>query len=109
MRLPDRGPADTLQILRILQEALTNVIKHAGATSVAIEAQMIDPQLARFRVADNGAGFDPASATASRGLGNMQQRAQRLGAQLQLTSGASGTDLTLTVPNQTSQQPGGPS
>lgn len=106
VRLPARGPADTLQILRILQEALTNVIKHADATEVAIEAKMPDPELAQFRVVDNGVGFDLPKAQQSRGLGNMHQRAQGLGARLELSSSAAGTELTLSVPNSATQTPG---
>lgn len=106
IRLPQRGPADTLQILRILQEALTNVIKHADASQIAIDAQMQEPQLARFCVRDNGRGFDAAQDQSSRGLRNMYKRARGLGAELTIRSTEQGTELKLTVPNRAPERGG---
>jgi len=53
---------DALQILRVLQESLTNVLKHAGATAVRVEISLQhDPALFVLAVEDNGCGFHHAS------------------------------------------------
>ena len=88
--LPDTAhlsQSELLHVLRILQEAVTNVLKHAGATRLRIETDLAaDPAPeggVRIRVTDNGRGFIPEhQATAGRGLRNMRKRAETLGAQL---------------------------
>jgi len=100
--LPEQLPvaaADALQILRVLQESLTNSLKHAGAKAVAVEISLLrDPACFLLAVTDDGAGFDPASSAAGRGLSGMRRRAQRIGAGLEIASGAGGTRITLTYP-----------
>jgi len=99
--LPARGPADTLQILRILQETISNVLKHANATQLEVSAGMADPGTARFVVRDNGSGYDSA-ATPGRGLMNMTRRAESLDAEISFTSSVgTGTEVTLLVPDKT--------
>lgn len=98
VRLDGRGPTDTLQILRILQEALTNVVKHAQARHIVVRAEMASDRLARFVVSDDGKGFDVGHASGGRGLANMQLRARRIGAELYVDSMPEGTTLTLSVP-----------
>ncbi|MBL8516669.1 MAG: hypothetical protein JNM76_06840 [Betaproteobacteria bacterium] len=87
------GPHALLQVMRIVQEAFTNVLKHSGATRVRVETRET-PAEARLIVADNGKRGDrsqpvsvaPDAATAlrrGRGLSNMQARAQALGARIE--------------------------
>jgi len=92
--LPDDLPARPLppdvrhNIFLIIKEALTNVLKHAGATEVHLQIK-IAPTSLEIIIADNGKGFDPhAPATTSRhnGLDNMRRRAAAVGGQLTLTS-----------------------
>jgi len=82
----DLNPDAVLPILRIVQEALTNALKHSRAravqVSVAIEHSW-DAQLLTIRVADNGRGITGESS-GGRGLLNMRNRANRIGAQLKL-------------------------
>ena len=90
-----------LQVLHILQEALSNVRKHSGATLV--ELQMQRDRSYVFRVRDNGHGFDPAAlgdATGRHvGLRIMRERARRIGGQIRIDSRAGhGSELTLTLP-----------
>ena len=75
-----------IQVLHILQEALSNVRKHARASQVWLRVQG-QPQWA-FEVRDDGLGFDSAGEREEThvGLGIMTERAQRIGAQLQVTS-----------------------
>ena len=91
--------AQRANIGRILREAVTNVIRHAGADAVSIGVDCRDGQL-QLEVADNGAGFDPERAsTRGRGRQNMQLRAQRMGGDIQWLPGeAGGCRVRLSVP-----------
>ena len=98
--LPDHlpvNPHDTLQLLRVVQEALANVIKHARATEVTVSAR-VEPAGLVLAICDNGRGFDSRSASAGRGLQNMRRRAQAARASLSLTSAPGGTDVRLVRP-----------
>jgi signal transduction histidine kinase len=88
-RLPEEiglHPDVVLPILRIVQEALTNALKHSRARAVRVvlmvegsgDARMLD-----IRIADNGAGISE-ERVGGRGLLNMRNRAQKIGAQLKL-------------------------
>jgi two-component system nitrate/nitrite sensor histidine kinase NarX len=95
------APDDQLQVMHILQEALSNVRKHAGASKVEIELAR-GPGY-RFRVRDDGCGFDaassPHSATGHVGLSIMRERAARIGARVDVNSGpGAGTEVLLNVP-----------
>jgi len=98
--LPTSLPARTqVEVLRILQEALTNVRKHADATVVRVSAEVGDGQL-QLSVVDNGRGFRPTE-TSGEGVGvqGMKERARLLGGELRIVSEPSaGTALHLTVP-----------
>jgi signal transduction histidine kinase len=84
--------------LRILQEAFTNILKHARAGRVSVETGVASPSPQVFvRVRDNGVGF-----TADRkghGLSNMQRRAEAIGGALELVTSTTGTVLTLLLPS----------
>ncbi|MBI2867493.1 MAG: sensor histidine kinase [Chloroflexi bacterium] len=91
-----------LQIIRIIQEALSNVRKHANA-SQAIVRFAIEPSSVMINVEDNGRGFDPMRiARGSRphfGLQTMKERAEAIGAELLLDSKPGhGTKVSLRVP-----------
>ena len=87
-------------IFRIFQESLTNVARHAHATSV--EARFLhERDRLIFQIVDNGTGFDPEAAKAGKSLGliGMQERALLLGGEFK-TEGkpGTGTTVTLTLP-----------
>ena len=81
-------PSDVqLQVLHVVQEALSNVRKHAGASEVTLKVDK-GPRW-RFEVRDNGQGFAPRAASASDthvGLHIMRERAERIGAQVHVAS-----------------------
>lgn len=96
------APLVEVQILRILQEALTNVRKHAKARSVRI-AFVLDDGWARFTVQDDGQGFDPDVSSAGMsdhiGLRVMRERAEEVGGSLALKSTlGQGTEVVVCVP-----------
>lgn len=67
-----------LNMYRILQEQLGNIIKHARATAVEIDVSVIDSVL-EMRITDNGIGFDPEQKRNGIGLGNIKKRAELFG------------------------------
>jgi signal transduction histidine kinase len=85
--LPPLLPAAELTVYRIVQEALSNVDRHAGATSVEVTLWAADGWL-QLRVADDGAGFDPATVGSggTLGLAGMVERAGLVGGTLQVRS-----------------------
>lgn len=102
------GPPALLALMRVVQEAVTNVIKHAQATRVTIRlCPQPEPDGARgleLAVIDNGRGL-PSGGRSGHGINNMRHRAARLGAQLQLASDAGGTQLILQLREPTSAPP----
>jgi signal transduction histidine kinase len=91
-----------LQLVRIVQESLTNVRKHAHATNATIDVRRLDGKL-MMTVADDGIGFKPASLVRSEfprfGLSTMRERTESIGGTLNVesTPGA-GTRVELVVP-----------
>jgi signal transduction histidine kinase len=87
-------------VLRIAQEALTNVGKHAGAGRVGVTVTYDDEQIA-LDVRDDGIGFDPATSVtdSSFGLRGMRQRAARLAGTLDVETAADqGTAVSVHLP-----------
>jgi signal transduction histidine kinase len=75
-------PAETeAELLRIGQEAVTNVLKHAQASNLTIRLNQQDGRLT-LAVRDDGRGFDPAQTTGGLGLVGMHERAARIGGEL---------------------------
>jgi len=68
-------------LFHVAQESLTNVRKHARASSVSARLQQQDGVF-RMTIADDGAGFDPARPGRGHGLRNMRERVEALGGQL---------------------------
>jgi signal transduction histidine kinase len=87
------SPEQSLQIYRILQEALNNVLKYAKATEIDITIQSTDNQLITCEIKDNGIGFDvEAAQNKGNGLENMTRRAEGIGAEFNIDSnGKKGT------------------
>lgn len=96
------GNAQSLDVLRVLQEALTNVLKHARARRVDVELRnRTDALLLEIRDDGNGMQISAApnvGAAAGTGMRSMQARARRLGATLTVGSEASGTIVRLHRP-----------
>ena len=94
------APDLQIQVLHIVQEALSNVRKHARAAHVWLDVQQ-QPQW-RIEVRDDGLGFstrDDASDESHIGLRIMVERAERLGARLEvLSTPGLGTSVVLTLP-----------
>jgi len=91
-----------VQLVCILQEALTNVRKHAHASQVVvrIEKELIDNSaFIRLSVADDGVGIGPATSKRNFGLQTMRERAESAGGSLEITSEpGGGTCIETTLP-----------
>jgi signal transduction histidine kinase len=104
MGMADRLPRDVeVAAYRIVQEAITNVAKHAQATQCQVRLTHLADRLV-VEVNDNGVGFDPADeARDKRGLGliNVRERAARLGGTVSmLSSPGQGTRLVVELPER---------
>jgi two-component system sensor histidine kinase UhpB len=95
------GEDVAIGVYRIVQEALTNVARHARATRVrvAVRAPRPDDASLRVRVDDDGIGFDPAAVRGGFGLLGMRERVLALGGDLRIESAAGrGTTLRASIP-----------
>jgi signal transduction histidine kinase len=93
-------PAVEIQVYRIVQEAISNVCRHARATSVEMIAEIDEQSEFVVTLADNGAGFDSsARAARGRGLTNMRARATLIDARIEWSERkGGGTVFTLRKP-----------
>ena len=92
-------PRMSLHILRILQEAFTNIIKHAHATEIrVVTAETADG--VTLSIIDNGVGFalEPARLAGGRGLQNQLRRADAIGGRVEWTQADRGTCFVLWLP-----------
>ena len=106
-------PAAEAQLLRIIQEALSNVRKHAAAQHVRVEFEMHLDGL-HVTVEDDGRGFDPAAPGGRRegggfGLGIMRERAREIGGSLEINSTPGrGTRVNVPIPLGRNRETGAP-
>jgi two-component system, NarL family, sensor histidine kinase UhpB len=103
---PDLLPEDVqTAVYRILQEALANIGRHAGATAVGVDVEVENDRM-ELRIRDDGAGFDPVTVSrtgsegpgAGLGLSGMSERARLAGGELDVRSSPGvGTTVTLRI------------
>ena len=103
IELPDE-PIDVpaharAELLQIVREALSNIARHARATTARVSLSEADGSL-RLEIADDGVGFDQTAAIPRGHLGvaNMRDRAAALGGRLELGSSGRGTTIIVNVP-----------
>ena len=107
--IPDGVPADVaLCVFRVLQEAVTNAVKHSGVSLVAV-ALTGRPDEIRVEIVDDGIGFNVDAVLRGRGVGllGIQERVRMLGGKLVIRSGIGrGTAIRARVPiNGATTQP----
>lgn len=98
------SPAITTTLFRIVQEAVNNIVRHAGARSVTIVLQL-NGDIVQLQVEDDGRGFDPGNASRDAvelqrlGLPGIRERAELLGGNFQIESAPEkGTRLQVSIP-----------
>jgi two-component system sensor histidine kinase UhpB len=107
--LGETGETAELTIYRIVQEALTNVFRHAGATFVNVTVEPAEQQgthggggCALVRIRDNGRGLEPGHKLGL-GLTGMRERIMALGGTLSVASGDGGVTVEAIIPKATYQ------
>ncbi len=107
-RSPDAGERLDAElevtVYRLLQEALTNIVKHAHAKRVSVSIGEADGELV-VEVKDDGKGFDTASVDQGFGLAGMRERVGLAGGTMHVESSEAGTLLTARLPARRAGQP----
>ena len=106
-------PKVELALFRVLQEALTNVHRHAKCSNVHVDLSLRNRDLV-LKIRDNGRGFNPERLAISPdfkpktsvGLAGMRERLRELGGRLEIESSESGTLLRVTIPASALQPTG---
>lgn len=98
--VPDFDETVSLNIYRLIQESLTNVVKHSEATRAVVTCSFGPAKTSyTFTVADNGIGFDPNVIIHGIGLDSMKDRARMIGGDLHIiTKPGKGTKVEIEVP-----------
>lgn len=98
--LPWLTPGNALHVLRILQEVIGNILKHARVAEIRLSSALVEGGV-QVTVVDDGGGFLPESLPpqrSGRGLGNIRQRAAALRARVHWAAEPEGTRFTLWLP-----------
>lgn len=89
----------SVELLRIMQEALANVRRHSAARNVEVRLRT-DVEAILLEVTDDGRGFDPMGAQGGVGLVGMRERVEELGGEIEVKSRpGEGTEVTVRVPS----------
>jgi two-component system, NarL family, sensor histidine kinase UhpB len=98
-KLPDYGPRDVLQVFRVMQEAVTNALKHSSGETITVRIEPSpDPKFAlRVSVIDDGSGMGAANPR-GRGMANMIGRAETIGGRCRIADAGSGVAIELDLP-----------
>jgi two-component system, NarL family, sensor histidine kinase UhpB len=94
------GEEIQIAVYRIVQECLTNVARHAGASTVDVLLKVndtVDPPVLRLQVRDDGRGFDPAATPRGLGLAGMRERVESLGGEMRIAA-TGGVDIRIAIP-----------
>jgi PAS domain S-box-containing protein len=100
LRTAGLGVDKTTAVFRIVQEALTNIVRHADASAIRLTMRQTEDQFT-VKIQDNGRGITPAQLTnpSSIGVLGMQERAELIGAQLTIsTKPGKGTAIVIVAP-----------
>lgn len=98
-RMPHWSETEELNIFRIVQECLTNIIKHSGATVADVNMFPLSDRLFLISVIDNGRGFPIQSVDNGLGLSSIRERSAMLNAKIVIDSEEGrGTKVILEVP-----------
>lgn len=99
--LPALDPREVLQVFRIMQEAVTNALKHSDGSmlSVTISPSLKPDHSVRVGISDNGAGLGKANPR-GKGMESMAVRASGIGANLDVQSSEKGVSIIIDLPER---------
>lgn len=84
---------------RLIQEALSNVVKHAAATSCSVSLRLQGAQSLRIKISDNGSGFDPQLIEPGIGLLGMRERVCGVGGEMEMVAAPNaGAEIIISLP-----------
>lgn len=100
-KLPDLDPREVLQVFRIMQEAVTNALRHSGGSvlSVTISPSVERGHMIRICIADNGSGMGKANPR-GKGMESMMARATGTGGKLDVQSTGKGVKVCIDLPER---------
>ncbi|MBN1367167.1 MAG: sensor histidine kinase [Dehalococcoidales bacterium] len=99
------NPLTTVEVLRVVQEALTNVKKHSEASEVELKFESKHNSV-KMIIKDNGRGFNLTASDRHHGISVMKERVQSVGGHMEINSSpGKGTEIDVTIP--TANSPGG--
>ena len=97
--MPSWNETEELNIYRIVQECLTNIIKHSGATEADVNLLVLNSKLFLISIIDNGRGFDMQTVNSGFGLTTIRERSDMLNAKVMIDSEeGQGTRVILEIP-----------
>jgi len=107
-REPELAPETQLALFRILQEALSNVARHAQAKTVGVTAEFSSREVT-LRVVDDGRGFEPETVFQGHyGLRNMNERGAKVGGEVRIVSApGEGASIEVRIPFSSATTPPG--
>lgn len=90
-----------IQLLRIIQEVMANIVKHARAQRVKVMIYQDEGTLV-LQIADNGRGFDVGNSESQKGLGlaSLRDRISELTGSMEISSSQQGTEFLFTIPSR---------
>lgn len=98
-KMPIWEDAESLNLYRVIQECLTNILKHAQATEIVVNFSKLRSNRYLFQITDNGQGFNVHEVQAGLGLSSIQERLKMLDGKLKIfTEEGKGTTLMMEVP-----------
>jgi len=105
--LEDLSPEVRDELEKILDELVSNVLKHSRASNVKLRLS-IGPNGLSLRFSDDGTGFEPGPSRSGSGIGNVRFRVERLGGTVRMeSSGGSGTRYRVLIPVPVPAKPAG--
>jgi len=104
INVPDALPSSvSLQVYRIIQELISNTLKHANASRIKIELNAFHNEWMNIIFEDNGRGFDKSKISLGMGLKNIQSRVSLLNGSLEIEAAeGKGTSIGIEIPIKTS-------
>jgi two-component system, NarL family, sensor kinase len=97
--LPDYQKDHKLILIRVIQECLNNILKHASPTLISVSLKK-EGSLRLIKILDDGNGFDPSIPSSGSGLKNLEKRMETIGGKFIVTSRlGQGTEIELQLPN----------
>jgi signal transduction histidine kinase len=97
------GNEKPIILFRMIQEVINNIIKHAAANTIKLEAKKENDRLV-ITIQDNGQGFNTQTVSAGSGLRNLEKRSKMIGAELSVSSEpGKGTCVTISVKTENNE------